>query len=541
MEKKEIKLNHFSFYSVFAIIALIYFSIKCIQFYLVVGIPQEIWETITTEKNSFISNESELEAQLIVNFLTLLAIFLPPFLVYLFVKKIYKICNYFLSEEKIIISDEYFYYTRKLAMINFEKFEIKLKEIKRISKIPMKAPTRFSTNIPALAILWYFNEQKRILIKDKNGKEYKIWNIPAKKFSFSTYYGTPKDGVDLYIKELKEYLKLEEENIEDDQETESLNVEMKKLIYSHPDLSEKKKSFFILFFAQLFLIFIFLEILSEGIRAFYKGGIEILIFIVFGIACIGISYFLIKAIKNAIIYFFPYEEYEIIEDRLYYKKKLKLFGKSFVMEKFDVALKDIESISSLPPKISFRGLKCFDDLKPCKRIYIRLKNEEGYEVCNFAKNPYNYVAFFQDVNKAIEIEFKETFNNIKFFIENGEKKYNFETQLDETKSNYNLEKSERYNFILNKIIEEEKLYLYKDEEKFIVNAGKIAIKNLAIFKTMNFEEIDFYVFYVNYLSKKEYEDKIVLVGYNGVDGKEVTMLKLKNDINEIRDSKSTFI
>ena len=86
-----------------------------------------------------------------------------------------------------------------------------------------------------------------------------------------------------------------------------------------------------------------------------------------------------------------------------------------------------------------------------------------------------------------------------------------------------------------------KIIVKKDEEKFIVNAEEIAIKNLAIFKNMNFEEIDFYVFYVNYLSKKEYEDKIVLVGYNGVDGKEVTMLKLKNDINEIRDSKSTFI
>ena len=52
-----------------------------------------------------------------------------------------------------------------------------------------------------------------------------------------------------------------------------------------------------------------------------------------GIACIIISYLLIKAMKNAIIYFFPYEEYEIINDRLDYKKKLKLFGKSFVMEK----------------------------------------------------------------------------------------------------------------------------------------------------------------------------------------------------------------
>ena len=541
MERKEIKLNHFNFYSIIAIIALIYFSIKCIQFYLVVGIPQGIWETITTEKKPFISNESNLAAQLMSNFFTLLAIFLPPFLVYLFVKKIYIICNYFLSEEKIIISDEHFSYTRKLAMINFEKFEINLNEIKRISKILMKAPVRISTNIPALAILWYFNEQKRILIKDKNGKEYKIWNIPAKKFSPSIYYGTPKDGVDLYIKELKQYLKLEEENIEDDQETESLNVEMKKLIYSHPDLSEKKKSFLILFFAQLFFTLIFLVDFSEGITVLYEGGIEILFFIIMGIACIIISYLLIKAMKNAIIYFFPYEEYQIIEDRLYYKKKLKLFGKSFVMEKFDVSLKDIESISSLAPKNSYLGIKSLDDFKPSKRIHISLKNGEGYEVCNWGKISYNYVDFSGDIDKVLEIEFKEVFNKIKSFIENGEKKYNFEKQLEEIESNYNLEKSERYNFILNKIIEEKKLYLYKDEEKFIVNAEEIAIKNLAIFKNMNFEEIDFYVFYVNYLSKKEYEDKIVLVGFNGIDGKEVSMSKLKDDINEIRDSKSTFI
>ena len=541
MEKKEIKLNHFNIFTVIALIALIYFSVKCIQFYFEVGIPKEIWEIIIAKKTIFISSEKNKATNLLENLLFLLLVFLPPLLVYLFVKKIYKICNYFLSEEKIIISDEYFYYTRKLAIINFEKFEIKLKEIKRITKILMKAPTIFSTNIQALAILWYFREQKRILIKDKNGKEYKIWNIPANKLSLSTYFGTAKDDADLYIKELKEYLKLEEENIEDEQETESLNIERKKLIYRHPDLSEKKKSFLILFFAQLFLIFIFLEILSEGIRVFYEGGIEILIFIVFGIACVGISYFLIKAIKNAIIYFFPYEEYEIIEDRLYYKKKLKLFGKSFIMERFDVTLKDIDSISSLAPKISYIGIKPLDDFKPFKRIHIRLKNGEGYEVCNWGKISYNYVDFSGDIDKVLEIEFKEVFNKIKSFIENGEKKYNFEKQLEEIKSNYNLEKSERYNFILNKIIEEEKLYFYKDEEKFIVNAEETAIKNLEIFKTMNFKEVDFYVFYVDYLSKKENQDKKALVGFNGIDGKEVTISKLKDDINEIRDSKSTFI
>ena len=43
----------------------------------------------------------------------------------------------------------------------------------------------------------------------------------------------------------------------------------------------------------------------------------------------------------------------------------------------------------------------------------------------------------------------------------------------------------------------------------------------------------------NYI-KKENQDKKVLVGYNGIDGKEVTMSKFKEDINEIRDSRSTF-
>ena len=73
MERKEIKLNHFNFYSIISIIALIYFSIKCIQFYLVVEIPKEIWEIITTEKKLFISNESNLAAKLMANFFILLS------------------------------------------------------------------------------------------------------------------------------------------------------------------------------------------------------------------------------------------------------------------------------------------------------------------------------------------------------------------------------------------------------------------------------------------------------------------------------------
>ena len=104
---------------------------------------------------------------------------------------------------------------------------------------------------------------------------------------------------------------------------------------------------------------------------------------------------------------------------------------------------------------------------------------------------------------------------------------------------YNLEIEERYKEILNIILNEKKIFLSKKDSDYIVNGGN-GIKDLEIFKNMNFEETDFYIFYVNYLSKKEYEDKKVLVGYNGIDGKEVTMLKFKGDINKIRDSKSTF-
>ena len=99
---------------------------------------------------------------------------------------------------------------------------------------------------------------------------------------------------------------------------------------------------------------------------------------------------------------------------------------------------------------------------------------------------------------------------------------------------------ERYSYILNKILDEEKLFISEKENNFLINGDSEAMKDLEIFKDMNFEEIDFYVFYVNYLSKKEYENKKVLVGYNGIDGKEVTISKFKEDINEIRDSRSIY-
>ena len=102
---------------------------------------------------------------------------------------------------------------------------------------------------------------------------------------------------------------------------------------------------------------------------------------------------------------------------------------------------------------------------------------------------------------------------------------------EELEAMYKLGVEERYIEILNAIIDEEKLFISKKEENFLIDA---------INKSKDSQETDFYVFYVNYLSKKEYANQKVLVGYDGIDGKEVTMSKLKEDINKLRDDRSTF-
>ena len=102
---------------------------------------------------------------------------------------------------------------------------------------------------------------------------------------------------------------------------------------------------------------------------------------------------------------------------------------------------------------------------------------------------------------------------------------------EELEAMYKLGVEERYIEILNTIIDEEKLFISKKEENFLIDT---------INKSKDSQERDFYVFYVDYLSKKEYENQKVLVGYDGVDGKEVTMSKLKEDINKLRDDRSTF-
>ena len=169
------------------------------------------------------------------------------------------------------------------------------------------------------------------------------------------------------------------------------------------------------------------------------------------------------------------------------------------------------------------------------------RNESPYHKIHLTFKDKSYTAFGVKLKDEVTKDIVLTINKfLEKYKKEGKIKRLTLAEKENLSEKYNYPLDERYSYILNKIIDEEKLFISEKDSNFIINGDSEAIKNLEIFKDTNFEEIDFYVFYVNYLSKKETENKKVLVGYNGIDGKEVTMSKFKEDINEIRDSRSTF-
>ena len=250
-----------------------------------------------------------------------------------------------------------------------------------------------------------------------------------------------------------------------------------------------------------------------------------------------ILYLIIRAIKNGILYFIPREECYVEEKKLTYKRIL--FNK-LILKEIKAPLLDIQDIIDKGSKIPKAYANSSNPLnyitiffKPYERILIKMKSGKEYKIFVDA-DPYSFSQNY-DNNKFIK-----NYNQLKEMVIEEQNKLFFNQKIENLNEKYNSSLDERYDFVLNKIIDEEKLFISEKDNNFIINGDSEAIKDLEISKDMNFEEIDFYVFYVNYLSKKEYENKKVLVGYNGTDGKEVTMSKFKEDINEIRDSRSTF-
>ena len=169
------------------------------------------------------------------------------------------------------------------------------------------------------------------------------------------------------------------------------------------------------------------------------------------------------------------------------------------------------------------------------------RTESPYHKIHLTFKDKSYTAFGVKLKDEVAKDIVLTINKFleKYKKENKIKRLTL-AEKENLSEKYSFPLEERYSYVLNKIIDEEKLFISGKDNNFIINGDSEAVKDLEIFKNMDFEEIDFYVFYVNYLSKKEYDNKKVLVGYNGVNRKEVTMSNFKEDINEIRDSRSIY-
>ena len=283
----------------------------------------------------------------------------------------------------------------------------------------------------------------------------------------------------------------------------------------------------------------FIHNLSRFIDNLFKFNFNfppIILTLAFG----SLFYSITRAIKNGILYFVPREECYIEEDNLVYKRIL--FNK-FILKKIKILLLDIQDIIDKGYKIPTTNGDYLNPLnyittffKPYERILIKMKLGEKFNIFIDA-NPYPYTKFYSyhDDNKFIK-----NYNDLKEMVIEEQNKLSFNQKIENLMEKYNSPLEERYNYILNKIVDEEKLFIAKKDSNYIINGSYDAIEYLEIFKNIYFEEAELDTFYSYVLSKKENQDKKVLVGYNGIDGKEVTMSKLKEDINKIRDSRSMF-
>ena len=282
---------------------------------------------------------------------------------------------------------------------------------------------------------------------------------------------------------------------------------------------------FVLPFVASFVGLVFYGILSSFDKINFGSIYGILLSVIF-------FYVIVRGLKNGILYFIPREECYIEDDNLIYRR---IFLCKFIFKELRIRILDIENIIDKGckiPKVSTHSLVLATFFKPYERILIKTKSGKEYKIFVDA-DPYTFRN--DDDNKFIR-----TYNKLKEMVIEEQNKLFFNQKIENLSEKYNSPLDERYDFILNKIIDEEILFIAKKDNNYIVNGSYDAVEYLEVFKNIYFEEVELDSFYSYVLSKKENQDKKVLVGYNGIDGKEVTMSKLKEDINEIRDSRSTF-
>ena len=291
----------------------------------------------------------------------------------------------------------------------------------------------------------------------------------------------------------------------------------------------------------LYIIPILLLPFIDFFVAFFMYGMisqfEVDFWIIYGLVVSTFFFYSItKAIVNGIMYFIPREECYIEDNNLIYRR---IFLFKFIFKELKISLLDIKNIKDRGYKISdtngdFLNFMNYIEFfsKPYERIVIEMNSGNEYKI--FIDT---YLSYYK--MKVQNRVFIRTYKELKEMVIEEQNKLFFIQKIKKLSEKYNSPLDERYDFILNKIIDEEILFIAKKDNNYIVNGSYDAVEYLEVFKNIYFEEVELDSFYSYVLSKKENQDKKVLVGYNGIDGKEVTMSKLKEDINEIRDSRRT--
>ena len=291
----------------------------------------------------------------------------------------------------------------------------------------------------------------------------------------------------------------------------------------------------------LYIIPILLLPFIDFFVAFFMYGMiaqfEVDFWIIYGLVVSTFFFYSItKAIVNGIMYFIPREECYIEDNNLIYRR---IFLFRFIFKELKIPLLDIKNIKDKGYRISdtngdFLNFMNYIEFfsKPYERIVIEMNSGNEYKI--FIDT---YLSYYK--MKVQNRVFIRTYKELKEMVIEEQNKLFFIQKIKKLSEKYNSPLDERYDFILNKIIDEEILFIAKKDNNYIVNGSYDAVEYLEIFKNIYFEEAELNTFYSYVLSKKENQDKKVLVGYNGIDGKEVTMSKLKEDINEIRDSRRT--
>ena len=187
-------------------------------------------------------------------------------------------------------------------------------------------------------------------------------------------------------------------------------------------------------------------------------------------------YFITRAIVNCLKYYISKEECYCENENLIYKR---ILFKKFLLKELKIPLLDIEEVLDKGHVYSENGGGnyvsptdfVFLFFKPYKRVLLNLKRGIKYDIFTYTY-PYPYI------EKEIydDTDFLKSFDELKEMIEEEQKKILFNQKVENLIEKYNSPLEERYNYILNKILDDEKLFISEKDNNFVINGDSEAIK-----------------------------------------------------------------